>query len=632
MPSSRLPRPWVLTAGVALALTAASTTPTPAAAATVATPNACRYSYDDYWRDLDLTLQGVVDVPAARAGQTVTASAQAFDVALPDWLAETGYRFGLFRAGRNEIDVSVWVAIRATNTVQGVQWQRIDGIAETEIVAQEDGTFVSASPITYSVSPLLPTTWTAKGGDVRLSQASSGALAQAIPGGIPVGPEGALRTPVGSTYILAHLGDGVRLGFDCLPGRFAGGGDAYLEEAPAPYATTAVPTYECLSAVPAATNRAGVDVDVTAAPGLGGATPGLPFTLGTRLTYRLPQAYLQELLAAGRLQEGDNELAGSFTVALDASYGDPARRAVTVTLPAGTIVTVPRGGGPIAVSGSDATDAVQGTLVLPATSWSPTGTSALRFSAGSAGALGELTGVADAAGAVTAYGGVHGRLRFTAGTDPARRLSLDCLSGRADVADAAIPYSEAGDRPGGDAGRYALTSYAPDPFATVPVAAPAPGPGPEPQPQPTPVDPGPAPAPVPAPAAPPVASAPAPVALPAPAPVPRRTTLRVRSTTLRAAKGRVPVQLRCEGAVGVCRGSVSLRTSAKVRVGGRLRQVTMTRTRSYVIAPGRTTAYRLTLGRDGAALLRRARKVTVTVVARPKGTGTAISRRLVLRR
>jgi len=616
-------RPSLRTAGAALALVALSAAP--ASAATVKTPNACQYSYDNLWRDLDLTLQGVVDVPGARAGQTITASSQAFDVDLPGWLAQTGYNFGLFRSGLNEIPVSVWIAIRGTNTVEGVQWQRIDGVAETEITTLGDGTFVSATPITYSVAPLTATTWTAKGGDVQLAQAPSGALDAAVPGGIPVGPNGALRRPKGSVVILASLGEEVRLAFDCLPGRFAGGGDAYLEAPASPYARTTVPTYECLSAVPAATNVAGVDVGVTAAPGLAGATSGQPFDLAARVHYTLPQAYLQELRAAGRLAEGENALAGTFTVALDGAATDPARRTATVTLPAGTIVTVPPGGGAITVSGSGAADAVEGTLELPATRWSPTSAATMRFSAGSAGALGELADVAGVAGAVRPYGGVFGRLSITPSGAAARHLSLDCVAGRVDVSDPGRAYGERGNGPEGDAGRYAVSTFAPDPFAAVAVAVPAPGPTLPPAPEPAPATPAPVPAP-------PGSPAPAPTPGGTPAAPGPRTTLQVRSTTLRATRGRVPVTLRCVGTIGVCRGSIALRTTAKVALGGRRRVVTVTRSASYRLEPGTTKVVRLAVGRDGAAVLRRTRTVRVTAVARPTGSKSAITRRLALRR
>jgi len=184
-----------------------------AAPAAVTTANTRKYSYDDLWRPLPITLGGQSSPASARAGDDVKLSSQTFAVDLPSWLAETGYQFGLLTAGDNELEVSVWVALRGANTVQGTRWERLDGTAATTIETDGSGAFVSATPITYSVTPPAPTSWRAKGGRVEFAQAPAGSLPA-----IPVGPAGAPRTPEGSIFILARLGDTLQLGFDSLRG------------------------------------------------------------------------------------------------------------------------------------------------------------------------------------------------------------------------------------------------------------------------------------------------------------------------------------------------------------------------------------------------------------------------------
>ncbi|WP_354700061.1 hypothetical protein DSM112329_00323 [Paraconexibacter sp. AEG42_29] len=588
----------------------------PAAAASVITRNACEYSYDQYWRDLDITLQGQLSTAGARAGDTVTATAQAFDVALPGWLAEYGYRFGILKAGDNDIDVSVWVAIRATNTVEGTAWQRLDGTATTTITALEDGTFVSASPITYAVAPLSPTTWTAKGGDIRIGQAPAGSLPS-----IPVGPNSSMRRPTGSVFIEARFGELLRLGFDCLPGGFVGAGAGYEEAPAAPYATTTVPATECISGVPAG-GVAATDVQVLAPASVGSAASGQLFSLTPQLRYRLPQAYLQELRTAGRLRPGANTLGGSFVVAVDGTGTAPARRLATVPVPAGIVVTVPASG-PITVSGGDATDAVSVTVPLPALEWTATGDAPAQFTAAARSSIGDLTSVAGTSGTVTPYGGLYGRLSFTTADGSTQHVSLDCVSGRVDAGTAGVAYAEAGDRPGGDQGRYAIRAFAPDAFAATRVT-PATPPAP-PVAVPDPVAPGggtPAPPTVPAP----------PVVTPGPRPAVVPTKLRVLSVGLRSAQGKVPVSLQCAGTVGICRGTVTVRSTAILRVGRTRKQVTVTRAVSYRIDPGYTKLYKLVVGRDGATVLRARRKLAVQVVARPAGKNAPVTRKLVLTR
>lgn len=611
-------RRLALAAIVATAV-AGALVPATAHAAEVTTMNACQYSYDDLWRPLPITLGGQASVASARAGDDVTLSSRTFAVDLPAWLAETGYQFGLLRAGDNELDVSVWVAVRGTNTVEQARWERLDGTAETTIETDSSGRFVSATPITYSVSPPPPSTWEAKGGQVGFAQAPSGSLPA-----IPVGPQDSLRTPKGSIFILARLGETLRLGFDCAAGVNDADGGGYVPATAAPFATTDVPAFECLGAVPPATNLTGVEAELLGPASAGAATRGTPYAVGGSLRYRVPNATLAELYAAGRLAVGDNAFAATFDVALAATNASPATQAVRMQTGEAVTVRVGAGGSPISVLGPGGTSAdVSGTLALPSTTWLPAAAGVLSVGVANAGALAPLT-PEGTSGSVAPYGSVYARMRLTPAGEAPRYLSADCVSGRTGVANPAIAYSERGDQPAGDQGRFAVASYLADPFVTVGVAEPAPPPGQGPGPG----EPGPSPGAVP----PPAPDLTAPATTP-PAATPKATSARpaVRSTRLVVRRGRIAVLVDCRGGSAACRGTLTIRTAARVRLGGRLRVVTLTRTAGYSVRSGATKTVSLTLGLDGRRLTAVRRSLRVRVLARP-ASGTIVSKLLTLRR
>lgn len=583
-----------------------------AVAGTQSVPNSCQYSYDGYWRDMPVTLTGTPSVSTAAAGETVRLSGQVVDVTLPDWLAEYGYNLGLLHAGENQLPTEVWVAVRGTNTVEGVQWQRVETIAKTTIHVTSTGSFQDATPFTYDAPHLSDTDWTARGGPIAFSQARAGALPV-----LPVGPGGANRTPKGSVYLLTDLG-GVSLGMDCAPGQFIADGSNFTEKLAPPFATVDVPAFQCVNPLtPQGTSTVPVSVELLADPSDPPTVqPGGTLTTQPRVRYRIPVAYLQALVAAGRLQPGDTELTGVLSVALRMQGGTPATQIATAPLDGEIRIEVSAGG---TVESPD----IVGTTVLTPTTWTASGTAGLQLAAGPAGSLGAVA--LGGGTTATAYGSVYARLTLTPETSPATRLSLDCVSGEAAIAQAGLAYGERGNVPpasGGDQGRYAIDANQLDAFAVIPVEGVAVT-----QPPPAP---GPAPSPGPAPAV-PAASAPAGQGQ-TPAPVLIRPVIAIGSSSLRAASGKVKVALRCTGG-GTCRGRVRLRTSGKVRLSkrARARQVTLTQARTYSVASGRTATVALPLSRDGAALLRRSSRVAAQVVAVP-AQGATVERRLSVRR
>ncbi|HWK28106.1 MAG TPA: hypothetical protein VNS09_16190 [Solirubrobacter sp.] len=125
---------------------------------------------------------------------------------------------------------------------------------------------------------------------------------------------------------------------------------------------------------------------------------------------------------------------------------------------------------------------------------------------------------------------------------------------------------------------------------------------------------------------------PPPVQNPPPAKVP---TVAVASKSLRVKQHRVAVALSCpKAATAACRGTVRLRTAAKVKVKGRKKKavVTLTNRASYTAKPGKRTTVKLKLTKAARSIVRRGHKVKVTVQVTPKGAKQpAVTRRVSLR-
>lgn len=620
------------TAGLLLGAAGTST----AAAASRTVVNACQYSYDSYWRDMPVTLTGTPSVAVAQPGQRVRLTGQVFDVTLPDWLAEYGYNFGLLQAGENRLPTEVWVAVRATNTVEGVQWQRVETVATTIITVTSSGSFDEATPFTYDAPRLTDTDWTAKGGPIAFSQARAGSLPA-----LPVAPGGADRPVRGSVYLHVDLG-GIFLGLDCAPGGFIADGSNFSERIAPPFATVDVPSFACINPLmPHGTTTTPVQLELLADPADPATVrPGGSLTTRPRVRYRIPTGYLQALVASGHLQPGETTLTGTLRVALRSLGATPAAQTATAALAGDIRITVDSGGQVTVSTTTDAgtveSDEVTGTVALSATTWTASGTSGLQLAAAGVGALGAvpLEGALDA----TAYGSVYARLTLTPETGPAARVSLDCVSGDVQVAQPAIAYGERGDRApadGGDRGRYAIAGNDLDPFRTIPVEGVVVTPPSSPDPQPG-AGSGPAPAPDPFPVTPIAGPAPSSPVSPtgqgdAPAPL-ARPVLSISSSSLRVSRGTVTVRMRCHG-TGACAGVLALRSAAAVRVTrkARARVVTLAPSRRYRVAAGRSATVTFRLGPTATRVLRVRSTLTVLVRARPS-SGPAVSRRLALRR
>jgi hypothetical protein len=450
--SSRRPRRIGALVATTAAIIVAAVATTPATAATVTTRNACQYNFDDYWRDVDITLQGTASPTAAQPGASLTLSGQSVSAALPTWMAEFGYRFGLLHEGVNEIPATIWVALRGTNTTQGVVVHEVQTVASTTITRNEAGQPI-ATPIVYDIPALPDSAWTSRRGAVEFSQAPPGTLPP-----LPIGPGGASAVPLGSIYIQAQVGS-LMLGLDCLPGQYTADGSSHTTTNAAPFASVDVPAFSCIGRLPASGNVTPVDVRLLPDASPAGGTQAAR-TLSPSVRFTIPNAYLEDLYPTV-LKDGANQVSGAFLVALDGRNTDPARQTAVASFSSsvqvsggGTTITTP--------GGADLT----GTAQLSPTTWTSTGGGALEIAAGPAGSLG-LQPVGGLGTPVVPYGSVYARLAVTSGGDPTRYLSLDCASAAVSIANAGIAYSELGDQAGGDRGRFSLAPVQLDPFNTL---------------------------------------------------------------------------------------------------------------------------------------------------------------------
>ncbi|MGD9697139.1 MAG: hypothetical protein AB7V42_15930 [Thermoleophilia bacterium] len=361
----------------AAALATAATAAGPATGATVVTPNACQYSYDGYWRNIPVTLEGTAPATAS-PGATITTSGQATSAELPTWLGATGYQFGLFALGTNDFPATVWVAVQATNTAERIQTVRLETTAHVTISLNELGQ-PQASAITYDPILLPNFDWRSTRGPVEVRQAPAGSLPP-----IPVGPGGGLQKPDGSFYIRAELG-ALNLGLDCLPGAFTADGGSHSNQTAAPYASVDVRAFDVIGDGAALADDR-VDVRITGDDQPSGQ-PGQARTIQPTVTYTLSDAYLDDL----DLPQGTQPISLDVSAAIDGGGTAPARQVATTRLTGA--VTVGGAGdaaGPVTLSGA-----------LSPTSWTPlAGATALTFSAGPVGSLPGAAGSIRAAGTI----------------------------------------------------------------------------------------------------------------------------------------------------------------------------------------------------------------------------------------
>lgn len=333
----------------------------PAAPAAAADLNACLYSFDQEWREVDVVFAGTTSAQTAGGqpiaspatplapGDKVTFSGGTLSATLPEWVAKFGYEGGFLQDG-SEFPIEGWFALDATNTVEGVtEAIRFTTTARVSIAFDAAGEVDEArSTVTTDPVALPSRTWTAAGGTVRVHQAFGDVL-----GSLPVGRNGSMATPEGSLAVKADVADDLLLTLECLPGSTQGQGLAGLAEAvPNPLGLTwSAPAYTAsLFGLPATDPVVDAEI-VRSQPPARGAVGTAITVPGSTLELRLSDEQRDAWLGT---DPEDHPITAA--VMLAASDATPAAQAVTAT---GTL--------------ADGSATAQ--LQLPTTTWTRTGES-----------------------------------------------------------------------------------------------------------------------------------------------------------------------------------------------------------------------------------------------------------------
>lgn len=305
---------------------------------------------------------------------------------------------------------------------------------------------------------------------------------------------------------------------------------------------------------------------------LGAPAGAVAVLSGASVSARLPETLPRQGYELGVFSPGLNLVPSRVWVALRGAGLAPASQVFALTVTASTTITVDAGGN--FVSGTP----IEVTVPIPDSSWTVTGAEPVAFSQAGAGALPPLpVGIDNAVVPVAGSIVVAPKLADL-------RFVLDCVPG--------VTSADRKSYSAVDAAAFA-TLEAPAPVAP---AAPTPSPSAR-----------------------------------APAATPKAARPTVASTRLRALGGTVAVAVACPARATPCRGRLSLRSVARLRSGGRLRQVSVAVPGTYAVAPGSRRTTRLRLSSAARALLRaggamRVRVTLVTTSHPPVSTTLRLSR------
>jgi hypothetical protein len=572
-------------------------------------------------------------------GQTVRLAGAPLEVALPSNLAEFGYRSGLLHAGANAIPVKVWIAIAATNTLEGVQVQGPFSLTATTTITVEpsDGSFQAATPFTYTEPMLAPSDWMAAGGDIAFSQAGPGALG-VLPVGPLVGGVHASRTVAGSIAIQADVGEAGSVSFymDCQPGAviapaptdLAGATFAPTPAAPFDATITGPRNLACLSSAgrlesgPGAHLPAGVTreidpigVALSATGAAATATTGAPYTLaGAKAHVTIGAESVATLadhvdggaplIVSGTAYPldlrvtiaGTNTLQGTQTVKVSGSYALHAQ---------------------VAAPGWQAFDA---TIDLPATTWTPVAVGAMAFSLAAPGTTAPMTVTGspaedpDGPTSATPYAvSPYGSVLLRVGTER-NAATFDCVAGAIEVANALVAFSNLGRLapPHGSGGRYAVLAHPRPPVIATATATAPPPPAASPPPS--------------------IAGTPAPPPPPPAVVVPPAGPGAIDTLSLRVRAARIGLRIFCDDARRrSCTGVASVRSALKLRVGKRMKVVTIVRDARYSVAAGKRKTLTLPLTREARSALAKRRTLRVKIALTSSGVAKAVTRTVTLR-
>lgn len=347
----------------------------PAAAASAEVQNGCRYSIDNKDRNVAVTLTGTGSPRKVAPGDDVVLDGASLSAELPPWVPQYLYQGGLLSAGDNTVAATVWIAIEATNTEEGVQIVEVPVEGHTTITPADPTNPLStatATPLAVANAAIPSTTWHPTGGAIAFRQAGPGALASTPVGG---------TTPIGSMFLMATLSNGstsITVKLDCRPGT--------VDTETPPYAFVPATSWAAFDTVAAPT---AVDLDCgaeTVSSGWYGLLDPDPVTLGsstslvgTAVDLTVPGSFFVEAYAAGDLIEGENEVPVAISGTFVGTNPTGATVAFTGTGAATSTVTDGPDEGP---GDASATDAVV-TIEIDDSTWTPTEAGTVSISLGS---------------------------------------------------------------------------------------------------------------------------------------------------------------------------------------------------------------------------------------------------------
>jgi hypothetical protein len=235
--------------------------------------NQCQYSYDPYWRPVPMVFGGkltdeagteLVSDASHPVGKKIVLRDGTVSGVLPTWFLQFGFDSGMFGLGDTDLPVRAWLALKATNTAEGVVAPiALNTVARAHIETTAAGQVdENRSSLTVVAAPLPQLSWTATGGEVQVRQA----VGESLPP-LPVGRDGGAVRVRGSLYVEATLAGDLKMYMDCLQATQVDQGATFADLLPGSLGTFAVPGWA--GTVDGAALADPVDADVV----LGAAPP-----------------------------------------------------------------------------------------------------------------------------------------------------------------------------------------------------------------------------------------------------------------------------------------------------------------------------------------------------------------------
>ena len=253
---------------------------------------------------MTITLDGAAGVATAAPGDVVALNGVTATAALPDWMARYGYNFGLLHAGlerdpRDDLD-------RGGREQHG---RARAGPRGRDRRRDHDRSLRRRIPVGDTVPLRRPAAaHDAMDGARRADRVRPGRARARCRNSRSDPAVGCRSRAAASTSRRRWVRP--RSAWTASRGRTSPTGRTRQEQTPEPFATVAVPAFDCIAPVPAAS----VSVDLVRRRDLPPAVPGVAYGFAPSVGYRLPASYLSSLYTRGaagrRRQRGDGDRDG----------------------------------------------------------------------------------------------------------------------------------------------------------------------------------------------------------------------------------------------------------------------------------------------------------------------------------